>query len=168
MVFRNEKNYFHIYNYSNELKDKMAIYNLIGKLDIWWQDIKKVKGIKETYVTWKTFKKLFKIKYLSKQNYKEKEKEFYELRLGAMTMKEPCSKFLSILPYVPHIINEKPKRKWFLSFFPIMFKEQIEFENPKMLEEAMRTTNFCYDQSKNKKESIPAWKNKGPNSFNPR
>ena len=27
---------------------------------------KKVKGIKERYVTWKTFKKIFKIKYLSK------------------------------------------------------------------------------------------------------
>ena len=43
----------------------MAIYNLIGKEDIWWKDIKKVKGIKERYVTWKFFKKLFKRKYLS-------------------------------------------------------------------------------------------------------
>ena len=45
----------------------MAIYNLTVKADIWWQDIKKVKGIKEIYVTWKTFKKHFKIKYLSEQ-----------------------------------------------------------------------------------------------------
>jgi len=34
------KKYFHIYNYSNELKERMAIYNLTGKIDIWWQDIK--------------------------------------------------------------------------------------------------------------------------------
>ena len=40
------KKYFQIYNYSDELKDKMTIYNLMGKVDIWWQDIKKVKGIK--------------------------------------------------------------------------------------------------------------------------
>ena len=40
------KKYFQIYNYSNELKAKMAIYNLTGKEDIWWQYIKKVKGIK--------------------------------------------------------------------------------------------------------------------------
>ena len=36
--------YFQIYNYFDELKAKMAIYNLTGKIDIWWQDIKKVNG----------------------------------------------------------------------------------------------------------------------------
>ena len=60
---------------------------MTGKVDIWWQDIKKVRGIKERYVTWKLFKKLFKRKYLSEQYYEEKAKEFYELSLGAMTMK---------------------------------------------------------------------------------
>ena len=54
------KNYFQIHNYSDELKAKMAIYNLSGKVDIWWQDIKKVKGIKQRYVTWKTFKNFLK------------------------------------------------------------------------------------------------------------
>ena len=68
------KKYFHIYNYSNELKDKMFIYNLTGKSYIWWQYMKKVKGIKERYVTWKTFKKLFKRKYLLEQYYEEKAK----------------------------------------------------------------------------------------------
>ena len=45
------KKYFHIYNYLDELEEKMAIYNMTGKEDIWRQDIKKVKGIKERYVT---------------------------------------------------------------------------------------------------------------------
>ena len=40
------KNYFQIYNYSDELKTKMEIYILTGKVDIWLQDIKKVKEIK--------------------------------------------------------------------------------------------------------------------------
>ena len=40
------KKYFQIYSYLDELKEKMAIYNLTGNEDIWWQDIKKVKGIK--------------------------------------------------------------------------------------------------------------------------
>ena len=71
----------------------MAIYNLTGKEDIWWQDIKKVKGIKERYVTWKTFKKIFKIKYLSEQYYEKMTQDFYELRLGSMVMKELCSNF---------------------------------------------------------------------------
>ena len=30
------KKYFQIYNYSNQLKARMAIYNLSGKADIWW------------------------------------------------------------------------------------------------------------------------------------
>ena len=30
------KFFFQIYNYSNELKVKMVIFNLTGKADIWW------------------------------------------------------------------------------------------------------------------------------------
>ena len=41
------RKYFQIYNYSNQLKARMAIYNLSGKADIWWQDLKRLKGIKE-------------------------------------------------------------------------------------------------------------------------
>ena len=44
------RKYFQIYNYSNQLKARMAIYNLSGKADIWWQDLKRVKGIKEREV----------------------------------------------------------------------------------------------------------------------
>ena len=82
------KKYFHIYNYSNELKEKMAIHNLTGKTNIWWKYIKKIKVIKECYLTWKMFKKQFQRKYLLEQYYEEKAKEFYELRLGIMTVKE--------------------------------------------------------------------------------
>ena len=46
-----------------------------------------------------------------------------------------------------------------------MFKERIEYDNPKMLEEVMRKENFCYDQHKNKRESIRNWKNKKHESF---
>ena len=42
-----KKKYFQIYNYSNQLKARMAIYNLTKKDDIWWQDLKRVKGIRE-------------------------------------------------------------------------------------------------------------------------
>ena len=82
------------------------------------------------------------------QFYEEKAKEFYELRLGAMIMKELCSKFLSLLRYIPYIIDEKTRIQRFLSCFPTMFKEQIEYDNPKMLEEVMRKENFCYNQNK--------------------
>ena len=54
----------------------MARYNLTEKDDIWWQDIKRVKSLKEKYVTWGIFKKYFKRKFLSKQYYEERAKEF--------------------------------------------------------------------------------------------
>ena len=75
----------------------MVIYNLTRKDDIWWQDIKRVKNIKEKYVTWRTFKKYFTRKKLSEQYYKERAKEFYDLKLGSMSMKELSSKFVSLL-----------------------------------------------------------------------
>ena len=82
------KKYFQIYNYSNQLKARMAIYNLSGKADIWLQDLKRVKGIKEKNVNWSTFKRYFKKQFLSEQYYEERAKEFYELKLGSMTMKD--------------------------------------------------------------------------------
>jgi hypothetical protein len=33
------KKYFRIYNYSSNMKVRMAIYNLKGKASIWWQDL---------------------------------------------------------------------------------------------------------------------------------
>ena len=48
------------------MKAKMVIYNLIGKANIWWLEMKRVKNIKEKYVTWRTFKKYFKRIFLSK------------------------------------------------------------------------------------------------------
>ena len=107
--FSSMKKYFEIYNSLDELKEKVAIYNLNGNKYIWWKDIKKDKGIKERYVTWKTFKKIFKRKYLSEHYYEEKYKEFYELRLGAMIMNELCSKLLRLICYAPYIIDEQPK-----------------------------------------------------------
>ena len=45
------KKYFHIYNYYDRLKARMAIYNITRKNDIWWQDIKIVKKLIEKYLT---------------------------------------------------------------------------------------------------------------------
>ena len=103
------KKYFQIYNYSNQLKAGMDIYNLTGKADILWQDLKRVKGIREKNINWSTFKKYFKKKFLSEQCYEERAKEFYELKLDTMNMKELNSKFLSLLRYVQYIMDEKPK-----------------------------------------------------------
>ena len=103
------KKYFQIYNYFDRLKARMTMYNLTGKADIWWQDIKRVKNLKEKYLNWRVFKKYYKRRFLSEQHYEDRAKEFYDLKLGPMSMKELSNKFLSLLRYVPYIIDEKPK-----------------------------------------------------------
>ena len=52
------KKHFQIYNYSDELKAKMTIYNLTKKADIWWKDINKVKRIKIRNLIKKSLKPL--------------------------------------------------------------------------------------------------------------
>ena len=51
----------------------------------------------------------FKKKFLCKEYYEERAKEFYELKLGSMTMKDLNSKFLSLLRYVPYLVDENLK-----------------------------------------------------------
>ena len=81
-----------------------------------------------------------------------------------MSMKELRIKFLSLLRYVPYIIGEKPKIQLFLSCLPTRFKDRIEFDNLKTLEEAMRKVELCYEQSK-KREILPNWKTKKTSHF---
>ena len=68
-----------------------------------------------------------------------------------MNMKELNSKFLSLLIYVPYIVDEKPKVQRFLSFLPSYIKDIIEYDNPKTLEEAMRKDNFYYEHNRKRK-----------------
>ena len=71
--------------------------------------MKRVKGIKEKEVNWSTFKRYFKNQFLSEQYYGERAKDFYELKLGSMTMNDLNNKFLSLLRYVPYLVDVKPK-----------------------------------------------------------
>ena len=73
------KKYIQIYNYSNQLKARMAIYNLSGKADIWWQDLKRVKGIKEKNVNWSTFKTQFKKKLCLSSTMKREQRNSMSL-----------------------------------------------------------------------------------------
>ena len=68
------KKYFQIYNYSSNMKVRMAVYNLKGKACIWWQDLKISHGLEEKNLEWAKFKRLFKKQYLSKSYYERKTK----------------------------------------------------------------------------------------------
>ena len=67
--------------------------------------------------------------------------------MGTLNMKELNSKFLSLLRYVPYIVDEKPKVQQFLSYLPFHIKERIEYDNPKTLEEAMQKEDLWYEQN---------------------
>ena len=79
-------------------------------------------------------------------------------------MKEINNKVLSLLRYIPYIVDEKPKVQQFLSFLFFHIKHRIKYDNPKTLEEAMRKAHFCYEQS-HKKESMSNWKAKRSNNY---
>ena len=91
---------------------------------------------------------------MSEHYYEERAKEFYDLKLGTMNMKELNSKFLSLLLYVPYIVDEKPKVQRFLSNLHFCMNDITEYDNPKTLEEAMQKANFCYEQNQ-KRENMP-------------
>jgi hypothetical protein len=61
------------------MKVRMTIYNLKGKANIWWQDLKLAKGPKEKQLELSNSKKYFKKQYLSENYYERKTKQFYEL-----------------------------------------------------------------------------------------
>jgi hypothetical protein len=132
------KNYFQIYNYSINMKVRMAIYNLKGKENIWWKDLKFSKVLKEKQMEWSDFKKYFKKQYLSESYYERKTKDFFDLRLSQMTMEDLINKFLELLRFVPYIWEGKVKIQRFLIYLPQSSKDIIEFDNPNSLNEVFR------------------------------
>ena len=107
--------YFQVQDYSRNMKERVAIFNLNVRESIWWEHLKQVNKINERNIVWKQFKKYFKKKYLSDRYYDDKIKEFHELRLEQLTMEEFVNKFLELLRYVRYIKDDKVKIQRFLS-----------------------------------------------------
>jgi hypothetical protein len=97
-----------------------------------------VQNIKEKNVTWKEFKKYFEKKYLTKRYHDKKMKEFFELKLGGMTIDEYEIRFLELLNYVSFIKYETVKIQMSLSGFPLFINDKIQYDDPKTLEETIR------------------------------
>jgi hypothetical protein len=74
-----------------------------------------VKGIHEKDLSWKKFKKYFKKNYPLEKYFNGKAKEFYEFKLGQLTIEEYINKFLEVIRYVPCIKYEKVKMHQFIS-----------------------------------------------------
>ena len=68
-----------------------------------------------------------------------------ELKMGSMTNEDYTTNFLELLRYVPYLKDEKAKIQKFISGFPSSFKDWIEFDEPRLLDEAIRKSNNCYE-----------------------
>ena len=123
---------------------RVATFNLNGKASIWWEDLKNMKGVREEDLSWKRFEKYFRKKYLSERYFDEKAKEFYELKLGQLTM-EYVNKFHDLLRYVPYIKAEKAKAQRFISGLPKEYRNRIEFDELKTLEDTIQKATYCHE-----------------------
>lgn len=105
-------------------------------------------GVSEQDITWENFQRYFKETYLTERFYDEKAREFHDLWLGQQTMDEFITKFTSLLCYVLYIWEEKAKLQRFVSNLPQTMRERIEFDNSKMMDEAIQKARICYQQNK--------------------
>jgi hypothetical protein len=76
--------------------------------------------------------------------------EFFELKLGSMTMEKYENKFLELLRYVGFIKEEKVKIQRFLSGLPSFYKDKIQFDEPRTLADAIRKDKYMYEKGKDK------------------
>jgi hypothetical protein len=75
-------------------------------------------------------------------------KDFFELKLGTMTMEECEKRFFKLLKYVDFIKDEKVKIQRFLSGLPSFYSDKIQYDNPKTLEETIRRTRHLHNKAK--------------------
>jgi hypothetical protein len=144
------KKYFQLQNYSAHAKGRIAMYQLKGKASMWWDQLVQVKCIREKDVTWKEFKRYFEMKYLTKRYYDRKMKEFFELKLGNMTIDEYEQSFMELLKYVPFIKEEAIKIQRYLSGLPPSMGDKIQYDDPKTMEETIRRAKCLFEQQREK------------------
>jgi hypothetical protein len=132
------RKYFQLHNYSSHVEGIIVIYQLKGKESMWWDQLVQVQHIKKKNVTWKELKKYFGKKYLTKRYYDMKMKEFFELKLGSMTIDEYERRFLELLKYFSFIKDETVKIQTYLRGFSSFISEKIQYDDPNTLEETIR------------------------------
>eukprot|EP00253_Pinus_taeda_P023658 PITA_23658 len=126
--------FFELHESTKYMKAKISIFNLKGKADIWWEDVKQVRDIRTEDLSWHEFKRIFRNKYILERYYDSKAKELYELNMGSMIDEEYMTKFLELL------------------------RDHIEYDKPRSFEEFIGKLKRCYEHSKHKNESQQGWK----------
>eukprot|EP00253_Pinus_taeda_P005252 PITA_05252 len=71
---------------------------------------------------------------------------------------EYTSRFLELLRYVPYVTGEKVNIHRFISRLPVAFKDKIDFDEPRSLEEAIHKLRHCYEKSEHRSETKLDWR----------
>jgi hypothetical protein len=95
-------------------------------------------------------------------------KEFFELKIGGMTIDEYEIRFLELLKYVSFIKVETDKIQRYLSGFPSFISGKIQYDDPKTLEETIRQSKSLYDQQKERPNFQKDWEDKKKFKMNQR
>jgi hypothetical protein len=130
--------------------------------------LKQVQHINENHITWKQFKRYFNKEYLSEHYYEEKMQEFFEMRLGSMTMGEYENKFSRLLKYVGFIKDDKVKIQKFFSEVPSFYKENIQYDEPRTLTETIRKDKYLYEKGKGRESLYNSWRDNKKDKYDQR
>ena len=65
-------------------------------------------------------------------------KDFFELKLGNMTIDEYEQRFLELLKYVPFIKDEAFKIQRYLSGLPPPISDKIQYDDPNTMKETIK------------------------------
>jgi hypothetical protein len=87
-------------------------------------------------------------------------KEFFELKLGTMTMEEYDKQLFELLKHVGFIKDDKVKIQRFISGLPSFYSGKIQNDNPNTLEETIRRARNLYEQRKGRLVFEKAWNEK--------
>jgi hypothetical protein len=92
--------------------------------------------------------------------YEKKMHEFFELRLGRMTMAEYEKKFLGLLKYVRFIGDEKVKIQRFVIGLSASYKENIKYDEPKTLTKAIKKDKYMFEKVQGRESLYKSWRHK--------
>jgi hypothetical protein len=65
-------------------------------------------------------------------------KEFFELKLGSITINEYQRRFLELLKYVSFIKDEIVKIQRYFSGMPSFISDKVQYDDPKTMDETIR------------------------------
>jgi len=87
-------------------------------------------------------------------------KEFFELKLGSMTIDEYERRFLELLNYVSFIKDQTLKIQRYLSGFSSFISDKIQYDDPKTFKDTIRRAKCLYAKHKWKPTFQKSWGDK--------